>query len=64
MGKMLPDDFLTLQRGDQKNMCVFSGGQFIYPVGVILSISRRGGGSSFGGLFEMQQCLERDVEGA
>ena len=47
---MLPDDFPAPQREkeDGKTACLFSGGQFKYPVGMVLTISREG--SSFDGL--------------
>ena len=58
MDKTLVDDFPASQRGDLKTRCLFSGAQFKYPVGVVLSIS--GGGAVFGRLPEMRQGLGRE----
>lgn len=51
---MLLDGFIVPQRGageeDEKTPCFFSGVQFKYLIGVVLSISSEG--SSFGELFQ------------
>lgn len=46
---------------DQKTTCLAFGGQFKYPVGEVLSISREE--AVFGGPSEIRQDLEREGVG-